>query len=157
MVHTLLAWLLRAMLVLAPDRDHMIMATAIAEEVSENPPLFKVDEDKSKTMSLLTAIAFREGGFRTSVVGDHGGSFCTFQVNRSVGGSAKLNEDPRLCVRTAMAILRDSMRNCPEHPIALYASGPRGCDNLRAQRISKDRMAMAAMLKRKVAFPVSDE
>jgi len=45
-----------------------------------------------------------------------------------------------------MTMLRTSLRVCPSHPIAWYASGPAGCGSTRAQRISRDRMNLAAYL-----------
>lgn len=139
-------FVLWSMLLLAPGRDHLANATAIAGVVLSEPPLFKGDESRIRTASLITAMAFRESSFRNDVkskTNDH----CLMQVNQR----PDLAEDPAKCVRVAMAMLRESMRMCPEHPIAFYASGPGACTNARAQRISRDRMAMAARLVRDVA------
>ena len=62
-----------------------------------------------------------------------------------------LAKDPEACIRVGMTMLRESMRVCPAHPIAFYASGPGGCDNARAQRISRDRLAIAQRLVREVS------
>jgi hypothetical protein len=136
-----LAW----MSSLAPGRDHVEAASTIAGVVLDEAPIFRDDADRLKTAALVVAIAYRESAFRNdarSTTNDH----CMMQVNRR----PDLADDPAACVRVGLAMLRESMRMCPAHPIAFYASGPRGCDNARAQRISRDRMAIAARLLREV-------
>jgi hypothetical protein len=135
---------------LAPNRDASRVAQAISTVVESERPLFKDDNAKTRTAALIVAVSFREGSFREKVTGDHGNSFCTMQINRSIGGNESLNDDPEACIRTGISLLRQSMRICPASPIAWYAEGPKGCDSPRAQRISADRMAIAAWLVRKV-------
>ncbi len=139
-----------------PDHDHPVMTDAIVHVVEDERPLFTDDSSREKTISLLVAVAWREGSLREKVSGDcvektkegkciaHPRSFCTMQVHASSGGDESLNEDPQKCIRAGMAILRSSMKACTEHPIAYYAAGPNACTNVRAQRISRDRMALAA-------------
>ncbi|MEK0430309.1 MAG: hypothetical protein RL139_113 [Gemmatimonadota bacterium] len=138
-------FVLAAMNSLAPGRDHLANAGAIASVVLEERPLFRDDESKLRTAALVVAIAFRESSFRNDVT-SRTGDYCLLQVNRR----PELAADPVACVRVGMAMLRESMRICPAHPVAFYASGPGGCDNARAQRISRDRMAIAAKLVREV-------
>ncbi len=126
---------------LAPGRDHAANGTAIAEVVLSEPPLFKRDDDRRKTAALVVAIAFRESSFRNDVTSKRGDA-CMMQVNRR----PELASDPVACVRVAMAMLRESMRMCPEYPVAFYASGPGACSNERAKRISNDRMRIAKSL-----------
>jgi hypothetical protein len=126
------------MTVLAPNRNHVENATAIARVALDEKPLFKGDESRVKTAALLVAISFRESSFHNdakSKTNDH----CMMQINKR----PELAEDPVKCVQVAMTMLRESFRMCPEYPIAFYASGPGACTNLRAQRISRDRMALA--------------
>ena len=126
------------MTTLAPGRDHIVNGTAITQVVLAEKPLFKDDESKIKTAALLVAISFRESAFRNdakSKTNDH----CMMQINKR----PELAEDPVKCVEVAMTMLRESIRMCPDYPIAFYASGPGACTNLRAQRISRDRMALA--------------
>ncbi len=133
-----LFFVLRAMTSLAPGRDHAENATAIASVVLSEPPLFRDDEARLKTAAFVVAIAFRESSLRNEVkskTNDH----CMMQVNQR----PDLAEDPAKCVRVAMSMLRESMRMCPEYPLAFYASGPGACTNDRARRISNDRMALA--------------
>ena len=138
---TLLFFILAAMTSLAPGRQHVENATAIASVVLDEPPLFKGDADRVRTAALVVAIAFRESSFRNDVTSRTADS-CMMQVNRR----PDLAEDPAKCVRVAMTMLRESMRMCPMYPIAFYASGPGACENERARRISNDRMALARRL-----------
>jgi hypothetical protein len=141
-----LPFVLAAMTQLAPGRDHTELGAAIARAVEADRPLFENDADRRRTAALLVAVAFRESSFRANVVGDHGESFCAFQIHRSAGGTPALNDDVDACVRSGLALLRTSLRVCPSHPVAWYASGPVGCSNDRAQRISRDRMNLAMYL-----------
>lgn len=146
----LASFVLAASALLAPDRDHTVLASAIAAHVEAEAPLFKDDADKRRTAAYLTAVAFRESSLRLDAVGDHGRSFCAFQIHASSGGTPALLTDAGACVAKAFAMLRMSMRVCPAHPLAWYAEGPSGCSSLRAQRISRDRLALAARVLRDV-------
>ncbi len=138
------------MLMLAPGRDHAALAGAIARVVESERPLFADDEGRRKTAALMVAVAYRESTFTTAAVGDHGRSFCAFQIHRTAGGTPALLTDPEGCARQALTILRESLRACPSHPVATYAAGPGACVNARARRISDDRMQLAAWIARKV-------
>ena len=65
---------LMAMNVMAPNRDHEPLARAIAVVVETEEPLFRNDESRIKTLSLLLSVAFRESSFRNDAIGDHGQS-----------------------------------------------------------------------------------
>lgn len=150
---TVLPFVLAAMAALQPNVDHAELSQAIATVVDAERPLFRDDVDRRRTAALVVAVAFRESSFVANAVGDHGRSFCAFQIHRSSGGSPALLDDPEACVRTGVAMLRTSLRVCPSHPIAWYARGPRGCAMPRAQRISRDRVALARWLVRTVVVP----
>lgn len=140
-----LGFVLAAMLLLAPRRDHLEIGRAIASAVDDARPLFVGDEDRLHTAALVVAIAFRESSFRNDVVSktdDH----CLMQVH----ARPDLGEDVDACVRVALEMIRVSMRACPAHPLAFYAEGPTGCSSPRAQRISRDRFGLAARLLREV-------
>jgi hypothetical protein len=126
---------------LAPGRDHIELATAIATVVLDERPLFVGDTSRIRTAATIVAIAFRESAFRMGARSKTH-DYCALQINRR----PELADDAELCVRVAMTMLRESMRMCPAHPVAFYASGPGGCTNARAQRISRDRMAIAKRL-----------
>lgn len=155
----LLSFALAVVHAVDPEHEHPVMTDAIVHVVEDERPLFTDDSSREKTIALLVAVAWREGSLREKVSGDcvektkegaciaHPRSFCTMQVHASSGGNESLNEDPQKCIRTGMALLRHSMKVCAEHPIAFYASGPNACTNVRAQRISRDRMALASRLR----------
>lgn len=138
---SVLFFVLASMASLAPGRDHIENAVAITSVVLSEPPLFKGDDDRRRTAAIVVAIAFRESSFRNDVKSKTDDS-CMMQINRR----PDLAADAEKCVRVAMTMLRESMRMCPEHPIAFYASGPGACSNERAKRISNDRMAIAKRL-----------
>lgn len=165
---TLLAWVLAASSTLAPGRAHDVLAEAIVSRVEAEAPLFADDHDRKKTAGLLVAMAFRESSLRANAVGDKVAgkptSFCAFQIHlpynhKTAEGwsSEELLEDPQKCVTTAMHMIRTSMKMCPEHPLAFYAEGPQGCTSPRAQRISRDRLAIGKYLVRTVSQPREDQ
>jgi len=135
----LLAFVLTAMTSLAPGRDHFDLAQAITSEVEAGAPLFDRDEDRTRTASLVVAVAFRESTFRNDAIGDNNRSVCSMQI---FGGSRDLLTDPAKCIRTGLAMLRTSVRIDRLNPIAFYARGPRFTSET-AKRISRDRMALA--------------
>lgn len=143
-----------AMNILAPGLDHSVMSQAMTTVIESEPPIFHDDSYKLRTASLIVAVAYREGTFGLSVIGDCDNSkpgeckgkphsFCTMQINEVMGGGPQLNEDPVSCIRLGHRLLRMSAKSCPSSPVAWYASGPQGCGNNRAQKISKDRMNLA--------------
>jgi hypothetical protein len=134
-------FVLFAMMTLAPGRDHAANATAITSVLLDERPLFKNDGDRMRTAALVVAMAFRESSLRNDV-SSATNDYCLMQINKR----PDLANDPAMCVRVAMVMIRESMRMCPEYPIAFYASGPIGCTNVRAQRISRDRLALAQRL-----------
>lgn len=141
-----------------PDHDHTRMATAIASVVAVERPLYAGDDSRERTLALVTAVAWREGSLRERVEGDcdqrtkdgvciakpH--SYCTAQIHDTSGGTPALNDDPELCIRTEIAMLRTSIAIFREAPVAFYAAGPKGYKGERARRISNDRVALAGRL-----------
>lgn len=164
---TLFAWVVAASTLLVPARPHDVhdpLAEAIASRAEAEAPLFKGDDDRRRTTALLVAIAFRESSLHADAVGDRVAgkptSFCAFQLHLPWGAKtaegwtgADLVEDPEKCVTAAMRLLRESMRACPSAPLAWYAAGPSGCESVRAQRISRDRLSLAQRLVRDVRLP----
>jgi hypothetical protein len=148
------SWILAAMISLVPARNHERLASAIESVALSEPPLFKGDDDRLRTASVIIAVGFREGSLIADVVGDRGRSFCTMQVHVTSGGGPALLTDPELCIRRGLTLLRESLRVCPKAPIAWYAvGGVEACSNDRAQRISRDRMAIAKRLLAVVVVP----
>lgn len=135
---TLLALTLAMMAVLAPGRDVSRLGVAIAD-VSHDSPLFAGDDGEARTAAFLVAIAYRESSLRVDAIGDHGHSVCAFQI---YDGPRSLLSDAEACTRTAVVMLRASMRIDPSHPLAFYARGPRWT-SVEARRLSDDRVALA--------------
>jgi len=154
---TTLEFVLAAMLLLAPSRDHAALGGVIAARVDAERPLFVDDADKRRTASLMVAIAFRESSLANGAIGDQGRSFCAYQINQGSGGTRALTYDIPLCVAAGFAMLRASMRACPSFPVAVYAVGPAGCSSQAGQRISRDRMWLAARLVRDVKPPAAGD
>lgn len=166
----LLAWVAAASALLAPARpsDQLApLSLAIAARAEAEPPLFKGDDDRHRTSALLVAMAFRESSLRPDATGDHVAgkptSFCAFQLHLPWGAKTAegwtgpdVAEDPEKCVTAAMRLIRESMRICPTAPLAWYAAGPSGCESVRAQRISRDRLSLAQRLVRDVKTPSAD-
>lgn len=166
----LIHWLLAAMLHLAPNRDHAALANAIDQVVQAQVPLFKNDVNKQRTSALLVAINFREGSLQPAIKGDKDKrgnftSFCSMQIHLPFGAKTsegwtgdELVEDPVKCITVGMRMLRESLRMCPRHPVAFYAEGKSiaTCDSPRAQKISNDRMFIAARLVKEVRWVEDD-
>lgn len=156
---TLPAWVLAAMLSLAPGRDHVRLAEAIATRAEVDAPLFADDDDRRKTAALLVAIAFRESSFVPDAIGDHGRSHCAGQIYLAPGARTiegwtgeDLRDDADKCLFVTMRMLRASLTACRSLPVhdrmAVYARG--SCASDRGKQLSRDRMALAKRLLRDV-------
>jgi hypothetical protein len=118
---------------LAPNRDHGELAWAVT-----------INATSEMEAAVLTAVTFRESSLRNDAVGDGGHSVCACQI---YDGAKALLKDPIACVAKGASMLRESRRIDPKNPIAFYARGPRWKSE-EAQRISRDRMALATKLVR---------
>ncbi len=152
----ILAFVLAYCALLVPQgRDHTAFALGTAAAIADAEPIFKDDKDKKKTAAFMVAIAFRESSFRTAITGDSGKSFGAFQIHlpfkkKTVEGwsGEDILADPEKGARVALRMIRESVRACPAHPLAVYAEGGEGCSSPRAQRISKDRLTLGKWLER---------
>ena len=138
---SVLPFVLAAMALLSPGKDHAELATAIATVVEAERPLFADDEDRRRTAAIVVAVAFRESSFRNKVISKTHDA-CALQVH----GRPDLAADPVACIRVGLGMLRQSFKSCADYPVAFYASGSGACSNPRAQRISRDRFALAKRL-----------
>ena len=159
------SFILAAAQMLAPERDTIAIVEAIADRVAVERPLFAADEDRLKTASLLVSVAFREGSLGDHIEGDpvdgKPTSFCTMQINLSPGARTRegwtgpeLRDDPAKCIAVGFRMLRDSIRVDAKNPVAFYARGP-GWRGHAAQRLSRDRMALATRLLRECSTRAS--
>jgi hypothetical protein len=138
---TLHAWLLAAIAFLSPRGDHSRFAAAVEVVVASEPPLFQHDDDRVRTAALVLAVAWHESTLRLEAVGDHGRSVCAMQI---YDGPRELLLDPEGCIRTGLAMMRDSMRACPDAPLAVYARGR--CDSVDGRRLSEWMVRFAKRL-----------
>lgn len=152
-----------------PSTEQLRTVEAVTLVAYDSDPLFSGDDGQERTLALMLAVAYREGSMIPSITGDGAclerkpvecsdkakcepmcvkkgppQSFCTFQIHVSAGGTQALADDIMACTRKGYAMLKSSIKACRAHPIAWYASGPRGCEDKRAQGISDDRMNLAA-------------
>jgi hypothetical protein len=107
------------------------VALAMAAQLASHEPLTQLQAPRAVALevariadsvdeaALLLVVAWHEGRFRLYVRGDGGQSVCTMQVQ----GDAGAYYDLRRCVETGMRKLRRSAEACPDHPLAVYASG----------------------------------
>ena len=155
---TLLETVVVMMLTLSPAKYHAPLAIAIVHAVEAEDPLYQDDESRVKTASLLVAVSFREGSFRTGVKGDKGDSYGSFQAylpgkTKTLEGysGADLLDDPERQARVALRMIRESFKAAKAcgSELGLYAAGP-SCASDRSKRISADRMALARWLRTKV-------
>jgi hypothetical protein len=143
---------MRAIALLDPAHDNTELADAIATIVDDHRPLLANDEDKSRTVALMVAVAYRESTFRNDAIGDRGESHCAYQIH--LPGNAKtfegwtgddLRSDVNKCAAVAFRMLQQSVRVDRANPVAFYARGPNWRSEA-AQRISRDRVALSKRL-----------
>lgn len=146
------AWvvsLLTALEPSAPWKDtYENTADAIAK-VADSASLFPAEERGAEhTASLLVAMAWYESRLKPSAKSKDGRSFCLYQIDRSylAPDPKKSLEDPELCTRTAVRLVRQSFDLCksraPNDRLAFYNSGH--CD--RGGVESRYRMFLATKL-----------
>lgn len=119
------------------------LAAAVADGVEKADPLWADDPSKVKTAALVVAVAWRESAFDQKAHSPTD-DWCVLQIH----GRKDLAENLAGCVRVGIEALRWSLRTCAAHPVAPYIAGAMGCKSERAQRMSNDRMRLAAMLVR---------
>ena len=146
----------------APIFRHGFLAMGITNALLAEEPLYANDANRRRTASLVVAVAFRESSLVHNARGDcdkrdergacvtPAKSFCAMQIHFPNGGGEYLLDDPELCVRTGIRMLRQSIRADRAYPVAFYARGPRGLEGgavrVEAQKISNDRVALAASI-----------
>jgi hypothetical protein len=124
---------------LQPARNHDALARATTSAIESEPALWGDDEGKLRTASLIVAVEFRESSFRNDVISKTNDA-CAMQIN----ARPELAKDAVACVRTGIHMLRDALSKCSG--IQIYVGAPHGCHDVRATRISDDRMALAGRL-----------
>jgi hypothetical protein len=129
-------------------------AEAIAR-AAESEPLFAAEENgEERTVTILVAVAWYESRFKPTAKSADGRSLCLYQVDRAYFPEpAKALDDPSLCTRTALKILRQSLQQCrgrePNERLAAFMSGK--CDRGGAE--SRYRMFLANKLRKEHPMP----
>src|SRR4051794_16903431 len=126
-------WVVGLMVALEPSAPwrgtYEKSAEAIAR-VAESEPLFD-DHGEERTASLLVAIAWYESRLKPTAKSKDGQFVCLYQVDkRHLPDPQKALDDPEVCTRAAIKIVRQSLHNCASHPaddrLAQFMSGT--CD-----------------------------
>ncbi len=123
------AWIAGMMVALEPSAPWRSTYDKTAEaiaKVAEAEPLF--DGDAPKTAALLVSVAWHESRLKPNAVSSNGKWVCLYQVDkRHLEDWKKAVDDPEVCTRAAMKLLRQSLAACAKQPaddrLAFFMSG----------------------------------
>lgn len=127
-------------------------AEAIAR-VAETEPLFE-EHGEQRTAALLVGIAWYESRLKPTAKSKDGQFVCLYQVaKRNLSDPQKALDDPEVCTRAAVKIIRSSLQKCAKNSVderlAAFMSGT--CD--KGLSDSRYRMFLGAKLLREHPFP----
>ena len=151
-------WVVGLMVALEPSAPwrptYEKTAEAIAR-VAESEPLFDKNGEE-RTAALLVAIAWYESRLRPTAKSRNGQWVCLYQVDkRHLADPQKALDDPEVCTRAAIKIIRASLDKCtkrpPEERLAAFMSGT--CD--KGLTDSRYRSFLASKLLREHPLPNS--
>jgi hypothetical protein len=151
-------WVVGLMVALEPSSPwrgtYEKSAEAIAR-VAESEPVFD-DHGEERTAALLVAIAWYESRLKPNARSKDGQFLCLYQVDkRHLADPQKALDDPEVCTRAAIKIIRSSLQQCGaakkpfEDRLAQFMSGT--CD--KGVVDSRYRMFLAGKLLREHPFP----
>lgn len=152
------AWVVGLLAALEPNAPWASTYERTAEAIAraaESEPLFDVAErGEERTAALLVAIAWYESRLNPSAKSKNGRFYCLYQLERShLAEPQKALDDPEVCTRTAMKLLRESLAKCksraPDERLAAFMSGQ--CD--RGGPESRYRMFLAKKLAKEHPMP----
>ena len=137
----------------APWRDTYGRTAEAIARVAESEPLFE-EHGEERTAALLVAIAWYESRLKPTAKSANGQWFCLYQVDkRHLPDPQKALDDPEVCTRAAIKIIRASLQKCatraPEERLAAFMSGT--CD--KGLPDSRYRSFLAAKLVREHPMP----
>lgn len=137
-LHTLI---LAVMAAIHPDAPRTGHAQEVAHAIAYVVARDAVPDGWTReyTAAVLVVTAWEEGRFRPGVVGDNGRARCTMQV----WGPPELARDPVRCVRSALAVMREGARQCPDSPLGPYCGS---CKSDAARAIGARRLRAAQRL-----------
>jgi hypothetical protein len=149
-------WVVGLMVALEPSTPwrgtYEKSAEAIAR-VAESEPLFD-EHGEERTAALLVAIAWYESRLKPTAKSKDGQFLCLYQVDkRHLSEPQKALDDPEVCTRAAIKIIRASLRTCAKNRLddrlAQFMSG--ACD--KGLPDSRYRMFLAGKLLREHPVP----
>ncbi|MDB5216695.1 MAG: hypothetical protein JWO86_4622 [Myxococcaceae bacterium] len=151
-------WVVGLMVALEPSSPwrgtYEKSAEAIAR-VAESEPVFD-DHGEERTAALLVAIAWYESRLKPTAKSKDGQFVCLYQVDkRHLADPQKALDDPEVCTRAAIKIIRASLQQCGaakkplDDRLAQFMSGT--CD--KGVVDSRYRMFLAGKLLREHPFP----
>lgn len=146
------AWVVGLMAALEPSAPwrgtYEKTAEAIAR-VAESEPLYEEKGGEERTAALLVAVAWYESRLKPNAKSGNGQWYCLFQIDkRHLPDPQKALDDPEVCARAGIKIIKQSMQKCAQKPhddrLAVFMSG--SCEKGVAD--SRYRMFLAAKLMR---------
>lgn len=137
----------------APWRGTFEKSAEAIARVAESEPVFDKNGEE-RTAALLVAIAWYESRLKPTAKSKDGKFVCLYQVDkRNLADPQKALDDPEVCTRAAIKIIRASLKHCAKGPegtrLAQFMSGR--CD--RGVKDSRYRMFLAGKLLREHPFP----
>jgi membrane-bound lytic murein transglycosylase MltF len=126
-----IAWVVGMMVALeptAPWRPTFQKTAEAIARVAESEPLFDEHGD-TRTAALLVAVAWYESRLKPNAKSGNGQWYCLYQIDkRRLGADAlKALDDPEICTRTAVKMMRSSLDRCASRPanerLAQFMSG----------------------------------
>jgi hypothetical protein len=149
-------WVVGLMVALEPSSPwratYEKSAEAIAR-VAESEPVFD-DHGEERTAALLVAVAWYESRLKPTAKSKDGQFLCLYQVDRRhLADPQKALDDPEVCTRAAIKIIRASLQTCAKRAyddrLAQFMSG--SCD--KGVVDSRYRMFLAGKLLREHPLP----
>jgi len=131
-------WVVSLMVALEPSSPWRATFERSAEaiaRVSESEPLFEDQGEQRtgehRTAALLVAIAWYESRLKPNAKSKNGQWLCLYQVDkRHLADPQKALDDPEVCTRAAVKILKGSLAKCSKNAaderLAMFMSG--ACD-----------------------------
>lgn len=142
-------WIVSLMVALEPSSPHRATFERSAEAIARaaaSDPLFD-EAGEARTAALLVSIAWHESRLRPDAKSKNGQWLCLFQVDRRhLAEPKRALEDPDVCTRAAVKILKGSLAKCSKNAenerLAMFMSG--ACD--KGLSSSRYRMFLAKKL-----------
>jgi len=149
-------WVVSLMVALEPSAPWRPTFEKTAEaiaRVAESDPLFE-DRGEERTAALLVSVAWYESRLKPNAKSANGQFLCLYQVDRRhLPDPQKALDDPEVCTRAALKILKGSLAKCTARPfderLAMFMSG--SCDRGLAE--SRYRMFLATKLLKEHPVP----